>query len=130
MSRVCDLLGVGVMSGNNVSHSNRKTRRKFIPNLQSVSFSSVVFGNLKLRIATSTLRTVTKFGGIDYFLVNCGYSKLTDFAKALRKSVRKNLIKNSKLEQIKFAYDPSQVKKRDNKSPRLIKKLESKKVSA
>lgn len=101
MSRRCELLGVGVMSGNNVSHSNRKTRRKFLPNLKSITFKSEVLGvNLILKVATSTLRTVNKYGNIDNFLVNYRCAKLTESAQKFRRQIKKKLIKSGKLEEI------------------------------
>ena len=71
MTRKCDLTGKLVITGNNVSHANNKTKRRFIPNLQNVSLYSDKLGKkLKFRIATSTLRTIEKNGGIDSFLLN------------------------------------------------------------
>lgn len=103
MARRCDLLGVGVMSGNKVSHSNRKTRRKFLPNLRSISFKSDVLGvDVTLDVAASTLRTVNKYGNIDNFLVNSRFAHLTEAAKKLRTQIKKKLIKSGKLEEVKF----------------------------
>jgi large subunit ribosomal protein L28 len=103
MSRRCDLLAVGVMSGNKVSHSNRKTRRRFLPNLKKISFKSDSLGvDVSLKVAASTLRTVNKFGNIDNFLVNYRYSKLTEEAKKLRRQIKKKLIKLGKLEEVKI----------------------------
>ena len=57
------------MSGNNVSHANNRTRRKFLPNLQRTSMSSEILGrNVTLRVSTSAIRTVEKHGGLDAFL--------------------------------------------------------------
>ena len=103
MARRCDLLGVGVMSGNKVSHSNRKTRRKFLPNLRSVSFKSDVLGvDVTLDVAASTLRTVNKYGNIDSFLVNSRFAHLTESAKKLRTQIKKKLVKSGKLDEVKF----------------------------
>ena len=103
MSRRCDLLAVGVMSGNKVSHSNRKTRRRFLPNLKKISFKSDSLGvDINLKVAASTLRTVNKFGNIDNFLVNYRYSKLTEEAQKLRRQIKKKLIKLGKLEEVKI----------------------------
>ena len=82
MTRKCDLTGKLVVTGNNVSHSNNKTKRRFIPNLQNVSlYSDNLEKKLKFRIATSTLRTIEKNGGIDSFLLNTYDKKLTSIAK-------------------------------------------------
>jgi len=103
MAKKCELLGVGVMSGNNVSHSNRKTRRRFLPNLKSLSFKSEVLGsNVTLRIAASTLRTVNKYGNIDNFLINSRFAKLTEDAQKIRNQIKKKLIKTGKLDEVKF----------------------------
>lgn len=113
MSRRCELLAVGVMSGNKVSHSNRKTRRRFLPNLKEISFKSDALGaDLNLKIAASTLRTINKYGSIDNFLVNYSYAKLTDSAKKLRVQIKKKLIKLGKLEEVKIVREKKEVKKK------------------
>lgn len=114
MARRCELLGIGVMSGNQISHSNRKTRRRFLPNLRQVAFKSdVLGGEVSLRVAAATLRTVNKYGNIDNFLVNCRFAHLTDEAKKLRTKIKKKLIKSGKLEEVKFAKEkkPARAKK-------------------
>jgi len=106
MSRKCELLSVGVMSGNKVSHSNRKTRRRFLPNLKTLSFKSEVLGvNLSLKIAASTLRTVNKFGNIDNFLVNYRYGKLTESAQKFRRQIKKKLVKSGKLSEVQIVKE-------------------------
>jgi large subunit ribosomal protein L28 len=101
MSRKCDLLDIGVMSGNNVSHSNRKTRRKFLPNLKSISFKSDTLGvDLSFTIAASTLRTINKYGNIDSFLVNYRYAKLTKLAQGYRTKIKKKLISSNRLGEV------------------------------
>lgn len=78
------------MSGNKVSHSNRKTRRRFLPNLKSISlFSEALGSNLNLRIATSTLRTINKYGNIDNFLVSYRFNKLSEKAQSIRLKIKK-----------------------------------------
>ena len=68
MSRRCELTGKGPMSGNNVSHANNKTRRRFLPNLNDVSLQSEVLGRaIKFRISAAALRTVDHRGGLDAF---------------------------------------------------------------
>ncbi len=113
MSRKCELLSVGVMSGNKVSHSNRKTRRRFLPNLKEVSLKSEVMGgDIKLKIAASTLRTINKYGNIDNFLVNCRNAKLTESAQKLRRQIKKKLIKLGKLEEVKIVKEKKAVVKK------------------
>lgn len=103
MARRCDLLGVGVMSGNNVSHSNRKTRRKFLPNLRSITFKSDVLGvDVKLDVTASTLRTVNKYGNIDNFLINVRFAHLTESAQKLRNQIKRKLIKSGTFDEVKF----------------------------
>ena len=92
MSRKCDLTGKIVMTGNNVSHANNKTKRRFIPNLQSVSlYSEKLEKKIKFRVATSTLRTVEKNGGIDNFLVKSKNENLSEVAKKCKKSIIKKV---------------------------------------
>ena len=83
MSRVCELTGKSVMSGNNVSHAVNKTRRRFLPNLQNVSLPSETLGkSIRLRISAHALRSVEHIGGIDAFLIK---TKDTDLSKKLRR---------------------------------------------
>ena len=97
MSKKCDLVqNIGPMSGNNVSHSNRKTRRVFSPNLHKMTFYSNILGiNIGLRVASKTLRTINKYGDIDTFLIHFGYNKLTEKGRQLRRK----LLKKTKIEK-------------------------------
>lgn len=85
MSRFCELTGKGVMVGNNVSHANNRTKRRFLPNLQNVTFLSRGLGKLKLRVAVSAIRTVEARGGIDGFLTSMPASKLPAEAQSLKR---------------------------------------------
>ena len=88
MSRVCELTGKSVMSGNNVSHAMNRTRRRFLPNLQQVSLPSEVLGRaLKLRISANALRSVEHNGGIDAFLVKAKDTQLSSKARKLKKQI-------------------------------------------
>ena len=88
MSRVCELTGKAVMSGNIVSHAVNKTRRKFLPNLQQVSLPSEKLGKaLKFRISAHALRTVEHVGGIDAFLMKAKDAQLSPRAKKLKKQI-------------------------------------------
>ena len=85
MSRVCELSGKKVMTGNNVSKANNRTKRRFLPNLQKSSMhSSILDKTLQFRVAASTIRTVEKKGGLDEFLLNSSNSNLTDKAQKLK----------------------------------------------
>ena len=84
------------MRGNNVSHAHNKTRRSFEPNLQSVRlYSNTLKRNVRLRIATSTLRTIDKKGGLDEFLLSFRNAKLADKAKKLKRTILKSIAKNN-----------------------------------
>jgi large subunit ribosomal protein L28 len=96
MARRCALTGKETQFGHNVSHSNRKTNRRFAPNIQSVSLHSEALGcNVTLRISTRALRTVVKKGGLDPFLLSTDDAKLPDEALRLKRRVRKSLNKPS-----------------------------------
>lgn len=116
MSKRCELLAVSVMSGNKVSHSNRKTRRRFLPNLRDVAFKSDTLGvDLNLKIAASTLRTVNKYGNIDAFLVNYPYAKLTVKGRSLRVQIKKKLVKLGKLDEVKIVKEKKVAKVTEEK---------------
>lgn len=90
MARECDITGKKVMSGNNVSHANNKSRRTFAPNLQEASFISESLGSkVNMRVSTSGLRTVEKNGGIDAFLKSTANRKLTAAARRLKRQIEK-----------------------------------------
>ena len=93
MAKRCELTGVGVQSGNNVSHSNRKTRRRFLPNLQKVSLLSQALGqSISLKVTAATLRSVDHNGGLDSYLLSTSNLKLTDTAKKLKKKITKAIL--------------------------------------
>lgn len=90
MARRCELTGKGVMTGNNVSHANNKTRRRFMPNLNHVSFSSEALGQtFRFKIAASTLRTVDHRGGLDAFLAKAPDLELSARALKVKRDVAK-----------------------------------------
>ena len=96
MSKVCDLSGKKVQFGNNVSKANNKTRRKFNPNMQSATFKSELLNtNLRFNVAASSIRTVTKFGGIDEFLIRTKSKKLSLKAKKIRRTLQRIAKKTS-----------------------------------
>lgn len=89
MSRRCELTGKGVLTGHRVSHSNRKTNRRYLPNLQSVSLQSEALGQtFRFRIATSALRTVDHRGGLDAFLLGSRDELLSPRALKVKKDVQ------------------------------------------
>ena len=88
MSMKCELTGKMYQSGNNVSHAKNRTKRRFLPNLQNISFLSEKLGKaIQLRVATSTIRTVEKKGGLDGFLLNTSNTKLPLEALKLKKLI-------------------------------------------
>ena len=90
MSRRCELTGKGPMSGNNVSHANNRTRRRFLPNLNEVSLISDVLGrSFKLKISAAALRTVDHRGGLDAFLAKAKDDELSSNALKIKKEVVK-----------------------------------------
>ena len=83
MSRRCEITGVGPMVGHNVSHSNIKTKRRFMPNLAAVKLQSDALGQAySLRITNAALRTVDFRGGLDVVLLKAKDEVLS--AKALK----------------------------------------------
>ena len=90
MSRRCELSGKGVLSGNRVSHSNIKTRRRYLPNLNPVSLDSETLGrSFRFRIATSTLRSVDHRGGLDAYLAKARDEDLSPSALKVKKEIAK-----------------------------------------
>ncbi len=90
MSRRCELTGKGPMTGNNVSHANNRTRRRFLPNLNDVSLQSEVLGRaFKLRISAAALRSVDHRGGLDKFLAKAKDVELSDNALKIKKAIAK-----------------------------------------
>ncbi len=90
MAKKCALTGTGPMSGNNVSHSNRKTRRRFVPNIQIVSlYSDALKRSVALRVTVATLRTVDHNGGLDAYLLSTSSKKLTEEAVKLKRQIKK-----------------------------------------
>ncbi|SDD33662.1 MULTISPECIES: 50S ribosomal protein L28 [Kordiimonas] len=90
MSRVCELTGKGVMTGNNVSHAHNKTRRRFLPNLTKATLLSDVLGrSVSLRISTHALRSVEHNNGLDNFLLKARDADLSAKALKLKKEIKK-----------------------------------------
>ena len=91
MSRRCELTGKGPMTGNNVSHANNKTRRRFLPNLNEVTLQSEILGRgVKLRISAAALRTVDHRGGLDAFLAKAKDNELSANALKVKKEISKS----------------------------------------
>lgn len=94
MSRVCPITFKRKMSGHNVSHSNRKTRRFFKPNLQQISlYSEALEQKIRVRISVSGLRTIEANGGLDAYLLSTKDSRLAPEFAYLKKVIQH--VKNS-----------------------------------
>lgn len=92
MARRCAVTGKGVMTGNNVSHANNKTRRRFLPNLQETSVLSDALGQtVRLRVSTRGLKTIEHKGGLDAWLMSTPDAKLTTETRRLKRRVAKAL---------------------------------------
>ena len=90
MSRRCELTGKGPMSGNNVSHANNRSKRRFLPNLVDVTLASETTGRAyKLRISAAALRSVDHRGGLDSFLAKAKDVELSTRALAIKKEIAK-----------------------------------------
>lgn len=92
MSRICEITGKGVMSGNNVSHAQNKTRRKFLPNIQDTSLFSVGLNRwVKVKASAAGLRTVEHKGGLDEFLTGTAKTKLDPKLRPVKIALEKKL---------------------------------------
>ena len=90
MSRRCELTGKSALTGNLVSHSNRKTKTRFFPNLLKVTLLSDALGqSFRLRVSANALRSVEHRGGLDAFLLKASDSELSQKARELKKKIAK-----------------------------------------
>ena len=90
MSFRCDLTGKGPMVGHKVSHSNIKTKRRFLPNLQNVTLISETLGrSVRVRVSTNALKTVDHRGGFDAFLLKAKDSELAPKMVELKRQILK-----------------------------------------
>jgi len=90
MSRMCELTGRTVQYGNNVSHANNKTRRRFLPNLCNVTLiSEVLAQSYRLRVSAHALRSVEHRGGLDSFLSKARDNELSQRARLLKRQIAK-----------------------------------------
>lgn len=92
MSRRCELTGVGPMVGHNVSHSNIKTKRRFLPALSPATLQSDALGqSFRLRISNAALRTLDFRGGLDVFLVGARDEQLSPRALKIKRQLKAKL---------------------------------------
>jgi large subunit ribosomal protein L28 len=90
MSRRCELTGKGAQVGHKVSHSNRKTKRRFLPNLLNVTVISDALGrSVKLRVSANALKTIDHRGGLDAFLLKARDTELSPRVLDLKRQIKK-----------------------------------------
>ena len=88
MSKKCQLTGKSFLKGNKVSHANNKTKRKFLPNLKKVKFTSDILNrNLKLNVSNAAVRSVDKKGSFDLFLKSVKNKNLSPRLKKIKKVI-------------------------------------------
>jgi large subunit ribosomal protein L28 len=93
MSRRCELTAKGPQVGHKVSHSNIKTKRRFLPNLCNVTFISDTLGrNVRLRVSTNALKSVDHNGGLDAYLLKANAAQLSPRALELKRAIEKKQI--------------------------------------
>lgn len=96
MSRRCQITGKGVLTGNNVSHANNKSRRRYLPNLQETSLlSDILGGPVRMRVTTNGIRTVEHNGGLDAFLLGTPNRRLPLEAQALKRRILRAQVKKA-----------------------------------
>ena len=106
MSRRCELTGVGPMVGHNVSHSNIKTKRRFLPALSPATLQSDALGqSFKLRVSNAALRTLDFKGGLDAFLVKARDEQLSPRALKIKRQLKAKLAENKAAWQVLERFD-------------------------
>lgn len=96
MSRRCELTGIGPMVGHSVSHSNIKTKRRFLPSLKTIGLQSEALGQtFRLRISNAALRTLDFKGGLDAFIVKAKDETLSPRAQKIKRQVKAKLAEQS-----------------------------------
>jgi large subunit ribosomal protein L28 len=90
MSRRCDLTGKMALTGHKVSHSNRKSKRRFLPNLCNVTMISDALGrSVRLRVSANALKSVDHRGGLDAFLAKAKDAELAPRVLELKRQIQK-----------------------------------------
>ena len=96
MSRRCELTGKAVLTGHLVSHSNRKTKRRFLPNLVNVTLQSETLGrSVRMRVSAAALRTVEHRGGLDAFLAKAKDGELSSSARGVKREIEKKRVEEA-----------------------------------
>ena len=106
MSRRCELTAKGPQVGHKVSHSNIKTKRRFLPNLCNVTFISDALGrNVRLRVSTNAIKSVDHRGGLDAFLIKAKADVLSPRALELKRAIEKKTAKAEARKQLVMIAD-------------------------
>ena len=100
MSRKCELTGTAVLTGNNVSHSKRKSRRRYLPNLHRLTLRSDVLGSVRMRITANALKSIDVHGGLDSFLLSRSDEVLSLKAMQMKKKIKLALKRKSTQENV------------------------------
>jgi large subunit ribosomal protein L28 len=96
MSRRCQFTGKGVLTGNNVSHANNKSRRRYLPNMQQMSLMSDILGTtVRVRLTTNAMRTIEHNGGLDAFLLSTPNRSLPAEAQVLKRRLQRSQAKRA-----------------------------------
>lgn len=100
MTRACSLSGTKILVGNNVPKSNHKTKRIFAPNVQMVTLKSdILKKTFQVKVTTRTLRTITKYGSLDEYLLHTKAQNMTAFGAKLKHQLKKNPAVISKMKE-------------------------------
>ena len=100
MAKQCELTGVKVSRGNNVSHAHNKTKRNFMPNLQRKNiYSDILNQMVRLKISTKAMKSIEFAGGLDKYIVSIPNNKLSGKALKLKKSIKQKINKSPKVEK-------------------------------
>ena len=92
MTKQCELTGIKVSIGNNVSHAHNKTKRNFLPNLQKKNiFSDILNQMIRLRISAKAMKSIEFAGGFDKYIVSLPNERLSNKALKLKKAIKSKL---------------------------------------
>ena len=100
MTKQCELTGIKISHGNNVSHAHNKTKRTFIPNLQRKHiYSDILNQMVRLKISTKAMKSIEFAGGLDKYIVSIPNNKLSGKALKLKKAIKQKINKSPKVEK-------------------------------
>jgi large subunit ribosomal protein L28 len=97
MTKQCELTGIRISLGNNVSHAHNKTKRNFIPNLQKKSiYSDILNQMVRLKISTKAMKSIECAGGFDKYIISIPNKKLSVKALKFKKAIKIKIAKSPK----------------------------------